>query len=330
MTPPVDSYCSLAHYVDHLAPIWHALPPEDRGTFHTEPRTIPRLRHHGITARPGPPRGPRRTVLVAGAHDVWKVRGHRVVLLEHGAGQGYEGCPPDPGWSGGSRREDVALFLVPNEVAAARNLARYPDTPNAVIGSPRVEYLRTIQREPQDKPTVALSFHWQGTGRCPAAGWALPHYEEGLPDVVRQLRASGYEVIGHGHPRARRHFARLWASLGIEHVERFEDVIRRASVYVVDNSSTGFEAAACGVPVVWLSCPEYADAERERWWPRWGNPGWWVGEQATDASQIPLLVRSALRPRQRPGWRPRAVAEVYPVIEGAAKLAVEAIQQLDT
>lgn len=324
-----DFFASLGNYAEHLAPIYLATPEPERGTFYAEPRVAPHLRKLGIPAAIGKPKGPPRTVVVAGIHDVWAVRKaarHRVVLVEHGAGQGY-GQARDPGWSGGERREDVALFVVPNEVAAERNRTHYPDTPN-VIASPRVEHLRTIQREPQERPTVALSFHWPGTGKVPAAGWALPHYEAGLPAVVATLRERGYEVIGHGHPRARQHFARLWGSLGIEYVPSFDDVIRRAAVYVVDNSSSAFEAVACGLSVVWLSCPAYTEARRELWWPRWDQPGWWTGTEASRADTVAdHVVASQVRGMRR-GWGERATAEVYPVIEGAAKLVVEAIRGL--
>ncbi len=309
-------------YTDHLLPIWDALPDDQRGTFWCESRVSPALRQAGVAHKIGRPKGPARTVIVAGAHDVWTVRKqapHRVVLVEHGAGQSYaELGMEDPGYSGGPRREDVVLFLCPNPQSAERNLARYPSTPAVVVGSPRVDALRRIVREPQERPVVCLSFHHPGIGKHPAAGWALPHYEAGLPEVVRQLRGEGYEVIGHGHPRARRHFARLWKSLGIEHVQSVEEVVRRASVYVCDNSSTQPETAACGIGQVLLQAPWYPHPNGEGPWWRWSNPGWWLGRHAYLPDDVAVAVGVTMDGNTRRGWRKRGVDAVLPMQDGKA------------
>ncbi len=326
----IDSFASLSHYLHHLLPIWQAIPDDQRGTFWCEPRVAIALRAAGIPRTTGrPPKSP-RTVLVAGAHDVWIVRKrgpHRVVLVEHGVGQSYEGYVEDPGYSGGPRREDVALFLCPNPQSAERNLASYPDTPAVVVGSPRVDELRRIVREPQERPVVCLSFHHPGNGKHPITGWALPHYEDGLPAVVNQLREDGYEVIGHGHPRARTHFARLWKRLGIEHVQRLEDVVRRASVYVCDNSSTEIETAACGIEQVLLQAPLYPSIGAGPWW-RWGTPAWWLGPSVSGAEGIVKACGSHDSSKRR-GWRESAVDAVLPMQDGkAAERAVEAVLTL--
>lgn len=319
---PIDVYCSLTHYADHLAPVWLALPPERRGTFHAEPRAVSALRSYGITARQGRPGKARRLVIVAGAHDIWRVRSHPAVLVEHGAGQSY-GDHDDPGWSGGMKRDGAVLFLCPNEPSAARNRGPYPDTPSLVVGSPRVEHLRSIPREASVRPVVALSWHHPGTGTIPEAGWALPHYEPGLGEVVDKLRAQGYEVIGHGHPRARHHFSRLWRRLGVEHVERFDDVVRRASVYACDNSSTMFEAAACGIRIVVMDAPWY---RREvDWWPRfWRCADVGVQVGGPDALADGILAALDDPPPVRAA-RERVVREVYPLVEGSALRSADAV-----
>lgn len=252
---------------------------------------------------------------------------HRFALVEHGAGQAYE--QPDPSYSGGPQRDAAVLFLCPNEVSAARNRATYPNVPAEVVGSPRVDWLIERSRDaPVDthgQPTVALSFHWKGPLGVPAeARWALPHYESSLHVVIQALQRRGVEVIGHGHPRMHSHFAGLWRRLGIEHVPRFDDVTARAGVYVCDNSSTLYEFAALGRPVVVLNSPAY---RRElNLWPRfWACAD--VGVQVDRPEDLEVAVQLAIEdPPAVAARRARAVAEVYPLRDGqAAQRSVEAI-----
>ena len=321
----IDFAASLPHYVDHLAPIWFALPVEARGRFMAGGATSVAAKGYGIQPC-AVSRHRSQATVVAGAHDVWRANAERIVLVEHGAGQWYGPDNLDPGWSGGQKRERVTLHLCPNAHAADRNRWAYPATEVEVVGSPRVEWLRqttaAARRLPRPR-TVVLSGHWPGTGTVPEAGWALPHYEDGLHEVVADLRAAGWEVCGHGHPRARNHYARLWRRLGIPHLREFADVVRRADVYVADNSSTLFEAAACFVPVVVLNAPWYRrDVD---WWPRfWAHAD--VGVQVEGPGGLAEAVTRAAvgAPSQWLAANAATVA-VYHQIEGASKAAAEAI-----
>jgi len=301
-------------------PIWEALPEDLRGEFFCNARSGWVLRGHGIRPRVGHPGRGTRLVVVAGHTDIQLSRRRRHVLVEHGAGQSYG--DGHPGYSGGHDRDSVVLFLCPNEVVAERNRQAYPATPSEVVGSPRVEALCAIERIRPGRPTVALSFHWpcRLSREC---GWALPHYEHELPVVVEGLRARGIEVIGHGHPRARQHFAALWRTLGVEHVVDFDDVVAQADVYVADNSSTLFEWAALDRPVVVLNAPWYRrDLEL---WPRfWACAG--VGLQVEHPHQLlEDILRAAGDPYELRVARLRAVSEVFPMVEGSAERAAHAI-----
>lgn len=331
MPPPVDFYCSLAHYVAHLAPVWHALGPEHRGTWWGPSRVLAEARAHGVAVTPGRPPLPRRRrprereprlVVVAGQADVQLCAGHPLALVEHGAGQVYS--EPDPSYSGGTRREAVVLFLCPSEVVAARNRARYPDATVAVVGSPRVDHLvsRFVKCE---AAAVVLSFHWPANlGHSPEASWALPHYEAALPQVVAELQAQGREVLGHGHPRYAGFFHTLWAKLGVEHVARFDEVCERAGLYVCDNSSTLYEFAALGRPVVVLNSPRYRrDVDL---WPRFWQCAD-VGLQVSEPAELgPALGLALYDPPPVAGRRAEVVAEVYGQLDGrAAERAAHAL-----
>lgn len=221
LAPLIDAYASNRHYADHIRPIWNQLP--NRGTWwDAQPKSD----------------GP---FLVASGHDLRKIWPRPAILIEHGAGQTYVGGGARQGYAGGPGRGNVVLFVCPNERVAALNKKAYPQA-RTVVAAPRVEQLTKIVREPE-KP--AVSFHWD-CRVSPEARTAWPHYQ-----------TLDLDVLGHGHPRQWGQFRRWWQTKQVEPVESFEDVIRRASAYAVDNSSTLYEAAACGIPTVAMNAPWY-------------------------------------------------------------------------
>jgi CDP-glycerol glycerophosphotransferase (TagB/SpsB family) len=108
-------------------------------------------------------------------------------------------------------------------------------------------------------------------------------------------------------------------------VPRFEDVCRRADVYVCDNSSTLFEFAATGRPVVLLNSAA---------WPKGRGPGlrFWeaagVGVQVDRPADLGDAVQRAIE-LWGPDVRARQAALdiVYAFRSGAAERAVAAISE---
>lgn len=172
------------------------------------------------------------------------------------------------------------------------------------------------RHEPEGKPlTVALSFHWPCVV-TPECGWAFDHYEAVLAEVVHELGAQGHEVIGHGHPRGRLFFHRLWQQLGIEHLDSFDEVCARAGLYVCDNSSTLYEFAALGRPVVVLNSPRYRRGVML--WPRF----WHCAEVGVQVNEPAELLGAIELAATDPPWvaarRAEVVQEVYPLQDGSA------------
>jgi hypothetical protein len=317
----IDALASERHFVDHLAPVWLAVPDELRGRFLVADRTL--VRHaagRGITALPAT-----RTsdaLLVASYGD--QKRGRRLgarsfVSMEHGAGQSYGGdrrSARHGSYAGGADRDDTVLFLAPNEQAAARWRVAYPSTPVAVIGSPRVDSLPT--REPGPVPVVALGFHWP-CAIAPEARTAFPHFRTALPALARR-----FTLLGHGHPRFMGRLSSAYRSAGIEPVESFDDVLRRADLYVCDNSSTLFEFASTGRPVVVLNAPWYRRDVRHglRFWDAAT-----VGFQVDDPADLASTVERALGdPPEQRAERELVMSSVYARPEGgAARAAADAI-----
>ena len=320
-----------SQFLDHAAPVWHALAPRLRGRFLVDERLVERAAGLGIAAeglgarevraRSAPPRarpgdGPAAFVASIGDTKVGRRLGYRrFAFMEHGAGQAYIGqrgaMGRHPSYAGGADREDTELFLVPNEYSAALWRAAYPDARVAVVGSPRLDSLPA--RQPGPGPVVAISFHWPAFV-APEAGTALGYYLGALPDLARRFR-----VIGHAHPKGDwpARMARSYRRAGIEFVADFADVCRRADVYVCDNSSTLFEFAATGRPVVVLNCPQYRRnvSHGLRFWEAAD-----VGIQVDRPGDLPAAIDTALADGpERRAARERALAIVYAHRSGAAE-----------
>jgi UDP-N-acetylglucosamine:LPS N-acetylglucosamine transferase len=131
-----------------------------------------------------------------------------------------------------------------------------------------------------------------------------------------------FRVLGHGHPRLYG-IERDYRRAGIEYVPEFADVCRRADVYVCDNSSTLYEFAATGRPVVVLNGPGYRRDVHHglRFWEAAD-----VGIQVDHPRDLPDAVAEALSdPPKRRRAREAALDLVYAHRSGAAERAAEAI-----
>ncbi len=276
----------MRHYADHIAPVWAALPPELRGTFWRPDTTV---RRRDITNH----------VLVASFRDAETMGGSRLLYVEHGAGQSYDGDPRARGngsYSGGAGLDRVRLFLCPSERVAARWRTAY-DTPAVAVGCPRLDALKKPRGETALawhktgeaplQPAVAVTFHWDGSGLCPEAGSAWRHYDHALPGLVTDPR---WRVVGHGHPRLWPTIQRRWQELGVDHTPDVDRVLSQADVLVGDNSSVLYEAAALGIPVVCLNQPSYR-RDVEHGGRFWSAP---PGIQVDRPSGIPDTIMRAL------------------------------------
>lgn len=322
----VHTYSSLGHYADHLAPIFAALPEELRGGHFA-----PREGSWWGARAPQPLDG---LWLVASYTDARALgQARRVVYVEHGAGQTYNGDERsrDHGaFSGGRGLDNVVLFLAPHETVAARWRAAYPHVPAVAVGCPKLD---RWHREPfpgftpkssfSAGPTVAFTFHHQG-GLCPETTWAVPHYREHLRATAEALRGVGAAVIGHGHPRAAPLLERLWAACGVEWVPSSAEVFTRADLLVADNTSLLPEFASLGRPVVWLNAPWYRRGVDHggRFW------AWPEGQRVVDdpADLVPGVLDGLRDPPLIARARAEMVASIYSAVDGAAaKRAAEAI-----
>src|SRR5690606_19702269 len=108
----------------------------------------------------------------------------------------------------------------------------------------RIERLPAREPHPTDdgRPVIAISFHWN----CAVSFETRPawrHYRRALPHLARRFR-----ILGHGHPRMLSRLRSSYERLGIEVVPDFDEVCRRADLYVCDGVSTLYEFASTGRP----------------------------------------------------------------------------------
>jgi hypothetical protein len=315
----VDFTGREAHYVDHLAPIWRALPPELRGRFFVPPHVAGHARARGVEvtewANRIPPWGPGGPIVVAATADYRRAlaAGRPIVLASHGAGQSYlvgDGRI-SRSYAGGPGREQAALFLATNEYQAARWRRAYPATPVEVIGCPKLEG-RPPERGAREGP-VCVSFHWD-CQVAPESRTAWPHYREAVFELAREV-----ELVAHAHPRIASLLRPQLEQHGIRFLADFEDVLDTAALYIADNTSTLFEFAALGGPVVVLNAP---------WFRRGVHHGlrFWeyadVGIQVDEPERLHAAVLEALRDPPEIAARRREVCRaVYPISDPARRAA---------
>lgn len=307
-----DCWASQSHYLDHLAPVWRALGPS-RGRLYVPAHLVTHARSLGM--EPGGPQGRYDTLLTAGWSDARTGRRWaQVALMEHGVGQSYrEGHDAYAGGLG--RCDHVDLFLCPNQRAAAANRAACPDARIEIVGSPWLDGLADIERRPD--VDVAVAFHWD-CDLNPETACTADHWWP----AVEALRYT-CRVVGHAHPRARRLRARFGGT-GIEFVGSFGEVVRRSRVFVADNTSCLYAAAACGLGVVVLDHPTYRrDVEHGlRFWDcadvgvRCSTPYELAG--AVERAMAGPTVRAREIVEELFPWRGRAVERAVGVLTGHA------------
>lgn len=249
----VDLFASLAHYREHLLPVWQALPESVRGVDHGS--QLPGRSH--------------KLLLVASYVDLKTAHHRQCVYVEHGAGQSYVGLPASvaPYYSPieiTKQHRNVVLFLCPNDEVAARWSRSY-DRPAVVVGCPKLDPWHTGLKGEHEPRTVAITFHWEP----PASVWvkvpemqsAFGCYSGILQRACERFIEDGWKVLGHAHPKALA-LQDFWRKAkiecpAIEIAESSEVVTDRAELIIADNTSMQAEFMSLGRGVVFLNHPAY-------------------------------------------------------------------------
>lgn len=312
----VDLVYAEEHFGHHTIPVWNALPEEFKGQIYTGMGPIPQGRN---------------VALVASYRDYKRAltANRQIVMMEHGVGQTLR--KPDgsllehPSYAGAERKNCI-LLICPGPSAADAYRESGTDVPIVEVGCPKLDPWVGFQpiRE-DDRPVVAMSFHWDAL-IAPEIRSAWPEYL-GLPGREQVIElAKRYKVLGHGHPRIFNKLRPMWAALGIEPVPSFFEVLRRADLYVADSTSTIYEFAYTGRPVVLLNSFRYRRDVHHglRFW----NASH-VGVHCDHSSKLLQAVSTALA--GLPGMaeaRADALTYAYSHVDGnASQRAADAIVQ---
>ncbi len=325
----IDFCAREPHFADHLIPTYLALPKDRRGRFYTgggSPESAATaLRLDAVDIRPvkSDPLGSSRLTVAASYRDlkVSRKAGRPVVMCEHGAGQGYKGVRSGS-YIGAEDRDGVVAALVPGEHAAERQRGAHPSIPVYAVGCPKLDARhRAKRRARRGDPTVAISFHWNCM-LAPETRSAVTFYRAALEELNTK-----FNLIGHGHPRIWTRMKRIYGRLGIEAVESFDEVMDRADVYCVDNSSTLFEFASLDRPVVVLNAPFYRRSVDHgmRFW-EFAD----IGIQVDRRWALAPAIESALQdPPEIAERRREIVSQVYGRTDGkAAERAAQALIEI--
>lgn len=292
----MDAYASRSHYLDHLAPVWRAL-GASRGHLLVGGEAEARAVELGLgrgedTGRRGD------VILVASWIDAAGARAWpTVALMEHGVGQSYR--ESHPAYAGGQRCGRVDLFLCPNDRVAAANRVVCPDARVEVVGTPWLDELARAARRPD--VDAAVSFHWD-CELCPETRCTVDDWWPAVGGLT-----GACSLLGHGHPRAQPTLFPRWQDAGVATAARFEEVARRARVFVADNTSCLYYAAALGLGVVVLDSPRYRRGVEHglRFWEMAG-----VGVRCDRGAGLVEAVHEAMAgPTADAGW---IVGELFP------------------
>lgn len=323
----LDFFARRHHYIDHLAPIWNALPSERRGLFHVTDDLLSYAWHsfhdaHVVEVDGYTPSGS-NPILCAAYGDMSRAARNperKIITIEHGTGHGF-GSAAYPNATKG-RRDLIDLALMPNEYTASLSrLAR--SVRCEVIGTPKMDewYGRIWRREPKnDPPVIAIAFHWGDRhANPPESGSAFEHYQGILAELAKR-----YHVLGHGHPLASPTVRQTFQQAGIDWTSDLREVFHRADILINDLSSILYEFIVTGKPVIVLNAPWF---RRE---VQWGIRFWDYSDVGINVERPDELFDAIDRTIAEYGTicvdeRHRAVTDLYPYLGHSAQRAADVL-----
>ena len=291
---------SQRSYQEHLRPIWNALEPDERGVW--EETTVRPL----SWVNPSMP----VTTWIAASHrdsaQLYRLNTYRV-HMEHGVGlQWY------PEWQL-HRLIFRSSIAAPNEFIAQRFRELKKRLRVEVIGTPKLDAMIGMEHG----TAAAVSFHWSGVMR------QNPNSFELWRDTIVEL-AEHREVLGHAHPKVWKKAQRFYEGLGIEPVQSFDEVCRRANLYLCDHSSTLYEWAALDRELILLRREGHQVPQLSGLAKRFSG----IGPELKLGGSLLAALEAAADPQYR-AYRQEATDVLYPYRGEATARAVALLREVE-
>lgn len=328
----IDFYAYGPQMIDHMIPVWDALPNNMRGKFFIKP-SIKKRKYTHVMFTPldintvklfKKGKGP---VLVANEAAMKRAHkyGRKTIIMLHDSGNtiGYP-KPTMPGFLKRGPENGTILFLATGEHIANHWKERYPNIPCEIIGCPKLDKWTNYKKPKSRTPVVAFSFtwnwqdqQWKGS-KVETIKGAYEHYRKEIPKLKKQP----WKIIANAHQKMIPRIRKDYEKMGFNIVD-FETVMRDADVYVCDYSSTIFEFAYTDRPVVVLNAP-WNDKKINHGLRFWKCAD--VGVQVDSPKALIPAIEKALREdKKQQKLRRKRVDYIYPVQGNSAKTAAEAI-----
>ena len=293
----VDFLSTEEHFNEHIRPIWDALPESAKGNWFSG-------------GAPNEPTG--NPTVVSSVGDLRRLRGRPAIFMEHGSGYSYvdsSGQRFHPSYAGSSARDGVILFLNNHEIVHDLNRKAHPSVPGVIIGTPKMDAWAGRTWDTPEDPIAVYSTHWD----CKV----VPETRSAHKEFRWALRPDSWDKRftwnGHAHPRAWQLVRNDYKTFDIPTIRQFSDVLDQASVYVADTTSTLYEFAYTGKPVVVLNASFYRKDVNHglRFWD------YVPGLQSDRWQDVAQTVARALD-GEGEDERRRAVDVVYPIRDGTS------------
>ena len=322
----VDFVATEKQFFDHLKDLWLELPQYLKGDFYVHHNIKKYANDNKVETKDILLKRHASIVVVASYGDLKKVRniapGSKVILSEHGAGQSYADVNHNS-YIGAVDRSGCIAVLLPGETHIKKHALAHPTIPAYPVGCSKLDKyindLDNLNAQP-DKETIAISFHWDCRVTQETRS-LFNFYKRPIQDLAKD-----YKLIGHGHPRDWHKFERFWKQIGVEPVKDFDEVIERAWVYAIDNSSTLFEWAALDRPVVVLNGSIYRRNVEHglRFW-EFSDIGVNCDKPKDLSQAFDQALKDPIKIKKR---RKTAIKQIYNNLGSATEAAVQAIEEI--
>lgn len=309
-----DFLARQSYYVDHLAPIYNALPATDRGQFFVLENMVRDYREKRVNQVYAYMDGGycgENPIVVASYGDavraVESMPGRQVVLMEHGVGLTFGKAAYADGHG---QRGLLSLIPLQSNYVLNKVHKELRHIPHPVVGIPKMDKWFGMSQKSKGimptRPTLVFAFHHGDKNSRPGeTGSAWEYYIGALPELARH-----FNIVVHSHPSANPGRALLFSGMGIEVTSDFEWVMENADLLLNDCGSAAYEFAATGRPVILLNAPWFDKKSS------WGIRFWDysdIGPQVDEPHSLEKTIETVLR---NPGnWdiqRRRMTHDLFP------------------